>query len=129
MRTVAGIFLVLHGLVHLLYAGHSMQYFELTPGLQWPAGSWIFGPGTREVRLVAAASCIAACLLFIAAGIAVLAGAGWRKHILYAACAVSSLVFILLWDASFTRMHDKGWIGVLINVSLVLGGIFRLRFL
>ena len=39
---VAGIFLILHGLVHLLYFGQSQRYFELQPGLAWPNGSWVF---------------------------------------------------------------------------------------
>jgi hypothetical protein len=37
-----GIFLVLHGLVHLLYFGQSARYFELKPGMTWPDGAWAF---------------------------------------------------------------------------------------
>jgi hypothetical protein len=31
-----GIFFLLHGLVHLLYAGQSLRFFELRPGMTWP---------------------------------------------------------------------------------------------
>ena len=36
MRFVFGVFIVLHGLVHLLYFGQSARYFELKPGMVWP---------------------------------------------------------------------------------------------
>ena len=42
IRTLFGIFIVLHGLVHLLYFGQSARYFELQPGMVWPDGSWLF---------------------------------------------------------------------------------------
>ncbi len=42
MDIFLGIFLILHGLVHDLYAGQSWRLFELRPGLVWPAGSWLF---------------------------------------------------------------------------------------
>jgi hypothetical protein len=36
VQFIAGIFLILHGLVHLLYYGQSARRFELAPGLTWP---------------------------------------------------------------------------------------------
>ncbi len=36
LRFIAGAFIVLHGLVHLLYAGQSRRLFELRPGMVWP---------------------------------------------------------------------------------------------
>jgi hypothetical protein len=40
VRILFGVFVLLHGLVHLLYLGQSARYFELQPGLAWPDGSW-----------------------------------------------------------------------------------------
>ena len=39
-RIIFGIFIILHGLVHLLYFGQSTRYFELQPGMVWPDGAW-----------------------------------------------------------------------------------------
>ena len=51
MATVIfGVFLMLHGLVHLLYLGQSQRFFELQPGMTWPDGpgrsrdSWAMAP-------------------------------------------------------------------------------------
>ena len=35
MDIVAGVFLILHGLVHLLFAGQVLRFFELRPGMIW----------------------------------------------------------------------------------------------
>jgi hypothetical protein len=39
MKYFIGIFYILHGLVHLLYMGHSLNYFELEKGFIWPDNS------------------------------------------------------------------------------------------
>jgi hypothetical protein len=36
---IADIFLILHGLVHLLYAGQGWRFFEIRPGMVWPDGA------------------------------------------------------------------------------------------
>ena len=42
LATFFGIFILLHGLVHLLYFGQSARYFEMQQGMVWPDGSWAF---------------------------------------------------------------------------------------
>jgi hypothetical protein len=54
MTILFGILLILHGLVHFLYAGHSRRLFELRPGFLWPESSWLFSKplGVRITRLL-----------------------------------------------------------------------------
>ena len=70
MTIIFGIFLVLNGLVHLLYAGHSWQLFELRPGLLWPDGSWIFSKllGDGATRILASISLAIAGVAFAGGG-------------------------------------------------------------
>jgi len=58
IRILFGVFLVLHGLVHLLYYGQSARHFELQPGMVWPDGSWAFSRllGDELVRSLAGVS-------------------------------------------------------------------------
>ena len=51
LRLVAGVFVVLHGLVHLFYFAQSRRLFELRPGLVWPDGSWAFSKLLGEQKL------------------------------------------------------------------------------
>ena len=55
LATIFGVFLILHGLVHLLYAGQSWELFELRPEMTWPEGSWLISKilGDQAARMLA----------------------------------------------------------------------------
>ena len=55
IRAIPGVFVVLHGLVHLLNLGQSVRLFELQPGMTWPDGSWAFSRllGNNRTRTMA----------------------------------------------------------------------------
>ena len=72
LRIIIGVFLVLHGLVHLLYCGQSQRMFELQAGMLWPDGSWAFSGMLGDVR----ARVLATFLLALAAIAFVAGGAG-----------------------------------------------------
>jgi hypothetical protein len=42
IRIMIGVFMVLHGGVHLLYFGQSARYFDLKAGMLWPDSAWAF---------------------------------------------------------------------------------------
>lgn len=79
MQTIiTGIFLVLHGLVHLLYFGQSRRLFELRPKMVWPDGSWAFSklvgdtrssPVDETTRLLASVALVLAAIGFMAGGL------------------------------------------------------------
>lgn len=64
IRILFGVFIILHGLVHLLYMGQSNRYFELQPGMLWPDGSWALSGFFQNVniRTLASISMILAAL-------------------------------------------------------------------
>ena len=67
ISVIAGVFLVLHGLVHLLYFGQSARLFELKAGMLWPDDSWAFSGllGTNRTRTLASIFCILATVGFV----------------------------------------------------------------
>jgi hypothetical protein len=74
-----GVFISLHALVHLLYAGHTLRFFELRPGLTWPDGSWLLSRfGNPAVRWLAAVSLTLAALGFLVAGLGLSSGRSGR---------------------------------------------------
>jgi hypothetical protein len=113
---VFGIFLVLHGLVHLLYTAHSARFFELRPGMIWPDGSWLFARllGNEATRPLAAA------LAFIAGGLGLTFRQGWWRPAALGAAVFSSALFLLLWNAWPQALDEQGAVGVLINLGLLL---------
>ena len=128
IRYVAGVFLILHGLVHLLYFGQSQRIFELQSGMVWPDGSWVFGSflGETSIRSIASIVLVIAALGLIAGGLAIVLGQHWWQIITVGATAVSSLLYLAMWNGRFEHLDNQGAIGILINVAILVAvWVFR----
>lgn len=121
LRFIIGAFLVLHGLVHLLYAGQSRRLFELQPGLAWPDGSWAFSRllGVDAVRWLAGIACVLAALGFVAGGVGLLLSQAWWQPVTVAAAAFSSVLFILFWNGKRDRLDQQGGVALLLNLAIL----------
>jgi hypothetical protein len=121
LRFIVGGFIVLHGLVHLLYFGQSRRLFELQAGMVWPEGSWAFSKllGDEATRWLASIACVVASLGFVAGGIAILTGQSWWRPVVVGAAAFSAALFVLFWDGGLQRLADKGAIAILINLGIL----------
>jgi uncharacterized membrane protein YphA (DoxX/SURF4 family) len=121
-RTLFAIFIVLHGLVHLLYLGQSWRLFELQPGMVWPDGSWAFSKllGDDVTRSLASIACVLAAIGFVAGGIGILVGQAWWRPAVVGSAAFSAIIFILFWDGGLQQLDNKGGIGLLINVAILV---------
>jgi hypothetical protein len=122
LRLIVGVFMVLHGLVHLLYFGQSARYFELQPGMLWPDGSWAFSKilGDETARLLANVLLVLAAIGFVAGGAGILVRQAWWRPVVVGVSAFSAAIFILFWDGGLQKLHDKGAIGILINVAILV---------
>jgi len=119
---IAGVFLVLHGLVHLLYCGHSARLFELQPGLTWPADSWAFSGLLKEngLRTLAGVLCILAAAGFVVAGAGVILSQSWWRAAAVAAVVSSGILYLLFWNGRLQRLDGQGGIGLLIDLAILL---------
>jgi hypothetical protein len=122
LRFVFGVFFVLHGLVHLLYFGQSVRLFELRPGMVWPDGAWTFSKllGDEATRILASIACVLAAIGFVAGGIGTLVSQAWSHPVLVASAAFSAVIFVLFWDGKVQNLNDKGGIGLLINLAILV---------
>ena len=121
LNTFAGIFVILHGLVHLWYVVLSYQIVEYQPDMGWTGKSWFFSAFLQDssVRSLAGILFIIAALLFIISGIGILSNAGWLSSVILIASVFSSIILILFWDGSMAMIVQKGIIGVIINLVLI----------
>jgi hypothetical protein len=128
LRFILGVFIVLHGLVHLLYFGQSRRLFELQPGMAWPDGSWAFARllNADATRWLASAACILAAALFIAGGLGLFVRQAWWRPVIVASAAFSAALFLLFWNGGLQKLDNQGWIGILINLA-ILGAVLVLR--
>jgi hypothetical protein len=121
VRIIFGILVVLHGLVHLLYFGQSRRSFELQPGMLWPDGSWAFSKilGDETTRMLAAILLVLAAIGFVASGVGILVRQAWSRPVIVGVSTLSTVVFVLFWDGALQKLHDKGAIGILINIAIL----------
>lgn len=121
LRLIFGLFMVLHGLVHLLYFAQSQRLFELQAGMVWPDGSWAFSRllGEAATRMLASIACVLAALGFVAGGAAIFLGQSWWRPVVVAAAAFSTVTFVLFWDGGLQKLADKGAIAILINAAIL----------
>jgi len=122
MIFVLGTFLILHGLVHLFYAGLSHHLFDLGAELAWPDGAWAFSRYLSEqsVRTIATVLTVASAVFFVVSGVALYAHQPWWRTVAIAVSILSSLTFLLMWDGVLKKLPDKGMLGILINLGLML---------
>ena len=122
LRFIFGAFIVLHGLVHLLYFGQSQRLFELQPGMVWPDGSWGFSKlfGEAVSRVLASVACLLAALGFVAGGVAIFLGQSWWRPVVVGSAAFSAVLFVLFWNGRLKKLPDQGAIAILINMAILL---------
>lgn len=122
IKIIIGIFVILHGLVHFLYLGQSVRYFELQPGMGWPDGSWAFSKILDDgpTRMVAAVFLVVAAIGFIVGGVGIFMSQGWWRPVVVGAAAFSAVVFLLFWDGKIQELDDKGGVGLLINLTILV---------
>lgn len=128
LKFILGAFFLLHGMVHLLYAGQTLGLFELQPGLAWPEGAWVLWRllGERATRIVAGVACGLTAAGFAVGGTALLVGQAWWRPLIGFVVAFSMIVFVLLWNGRLERLADQGWIAVLLDAAILVG-LFVLR--
>jgi hypothetical protein len=118
---VSGIFIILHGLVHLLYFGQSRRIFELQPGMTWPDGSWALSKlvGDEATRSLASALCILTAIVLIAGGIGLFAKWSLWRPIVISGSVLSTIAYLLLWDGKLKGLDNQGGIGILISLAIL----------
>lgn len=121
LRFIAGAFMVLHGLVHVLYFGQSWRLFELRPKMIWPQDSWVFSKllGDEALRALASISCMLAAIGFVFGGAAIFTSQAWWRPIVAGGAAFSGVVYILFWDGKMRKLDDQGGIGLLIDIAIL----------
>jgi hypothetical protein len=127
LNVIVGAFIVLHGLVHLLYFGQSWRLFELQPGMTWPDGAWAFKfLGDQTTRFLASIACIVSTIGFVAGGVGILISQVWWRPMVVGTAIFSSVVYILFWDGKLQKLDGQGAIAILINI-VILFAVFVLQ--
>jgi hypothetical protein len=96
--------------------------FELQSGMVWPDGSWAFKGlfGEKALRVFAGVLCLLATDGFVIGGILLFLSHSWWRPVITWSAIFSAAVFIFLWDGKMQALHNKGLIGILINLAILI---------
>ncbi len=122
LRILAGVFLMLHAVVHLLYLGQSTRRFELQPGMTWPDGAWLFSRllGNEPTRVLASVILLLVALGFVSGGVSLLLMQAWWRPVVVGAAALSAVAYFFLWDGALQDLPGKGVVGLLISLAILV---------
>jgi hypothetical protein len=128
-NTLFGIFILLHGLVHIWYIVLAQQWVAFKPEMGFSAQSWVFTQtlGDSTTRKSAAVFYGTSTLAFIIAAIAIFTRAGWMKPCLIFASMLSLITILFFWDGKFERIVEKGLVGFIINILIFCTIIYSNR--
>ena len=119
---VVGVFFVAHGWAHVWYIILSQRLLEIKGEVGWTGESWVLSGFLSEqvLRNVATVGYSVSLIGFMAGGAGLLLNQGWWRSVTLASAVVSLVTVILFWDGKFTMLTEKGLIGLLIDVAVIL---------
>lgn len=113
MRILAGLFLIAHGLVHLLYLAPRPEddpNYPFVPEGRWFARALGLAPSTAKA--VAGALAVACMVMLVISGIALLAGAALWEPTAVLGAAISLVLMVLFF-------HPWLVFGIAIDVAII----------
>jgi hypothetical protein len=121
LRVLVGIFVVLHGLVHLWYFTLGRGLVEFQPEMGWTGKSWILSSLFEDstIRSLASVLFVLATIAFVISGIGIFFRAEWWRPVIIASAVFSSAIIILFWDGNRQLLVQKGLVGLLINLVIL----------
>lgn len=122
IKVLTGIFIVMHGLVHLWYVTLSQGWVKFQADMGWTGKSWLFTNllGDQPARTFASLAYTLAAIGFVAGGIGIFSQQDWLRPFLIGSAAFSSALILLFWDGSGEMLVQKGLLGLLINLAVLV---------
>jgi hypothetical protein len=125
MQIIIGIFVILHGLVHMWYVTLSQRWVEFQADMGWTGKSWLLSNlmGQSLVNNIATIFYGLATVLYLVVGIGLLAKQNWVQSWMIGASAFSILTIFIFWDGNFSLLVQKGLLGFLISAGFLIAAL------
>jgi len=123
LRYLLGIFILLHGWVHIWYVLLARRWVEYRPEMGWDGQSWLLSGalGDAALRGLATVLYTLAAVAFTVAAVGVFAAAGWWRTVVLLAAALSTVSIVAFWDGGSASIVQKGLLGLFVNIGLIVG--------
>lgn len=123
------LFIILHGLVHLWYFTLSQRLVEFKPEMGWTGKSWLLSNFLENpnIRSLASTLFVLAAIAFVISGVGIFIRAEWWWTALISSAILSSVIILIFWDGSMQLIVQKGLIGFLISLVILLAMLLLKR--
>jgi len=117
-----GTFIVLHGLVHLWFVVLSQRLIAFEAEMGWSGESWLLSNFMPEpaTRMLATVLYTLATLGFVAGGVGLFLQQEWWSPVVIGAALFSAVTIFLFWDGGMQMIVEKGLLGLLINIAILI---------
>ncbi len=122
LKTLIGIIVILHGLVHVWFVVLSQRLVEYQQDMGWTGRSWLLTNllGDSFTKSLASSLYILTTLGFAVGGVGLILQQEWWRPVIIVSALLSSVAILLFWDGQMERIVQKGLLGLLINLGLLL---------
>lgn len=126
MNILIGIFILLHGLVHMWYVTLSQGWVEFQANMGWTGKSWLLSNllGNDLSHMVATIFYSLSTISFLVAGIGLLAKQDWSRTWMIVASVISTITILVFWDGNLSMPVEKGALALLINIGILVAIFF-----
>jgi hypothetical protein len=116
------IVLMLHGLVHVWYIVLAQGWVEFQTEMGWTGSSWLLSSRVTENTLswIVTLGYGIAAAGFVIGGVGNLTQQVWSQSVLIFSAVFSSLLLVIFWDGNFSLLVEKGLLGLIINLALIV---------
>ena len=126
LHIILGVFLILHGAVHLMYVGTARGWIPSEDNSVWDGQSWIFTRTLGDSATMTLATIVHATttLVFAVAGIGLVLQQAWWEAWAVAGAILSTAGILLFWDGSPKNPVQKGLLGIIINIVILVAVLY-----
>jgi hypothetical protein len=123
VRFLAGLVILLHGLVHLWFAALARGLVAFKPKMGWSGKSWLVTGmiGDSATRSIAAVMLVIVTAGLSVGGVAFAAHQSWSRPLLLISAGLSAATLLLFWDGSMQLIVQKGLIGLTLDLAIIIG--------
>ncbi len=126
LHIMVGVFLILHGVVHLWYVVMARGLVAADANTVWNGKSWLFTKpfGDQVTMALATVVHLVTTFLFMLAGTGLIVQQSWWGPCAVAAALLSIAGIVGFWDGKPDHPIEKGLLGIVIDVAVLVAVLY-----
>ena len=123
---ILGVFLILHGAVHIWYVAMARGLITADADTIWNGRSWLLTRRVGDQTTMTFATIVfsAIALVFAVAGIALVAQQEWFSTWAITGSILSIAAIVCFWDGKPDHPVEKGLLGIILDVAILVALLY-----